>query len=237
MLSYRRIIPEKSQDKENNMAKQKSLIFITAGIMSLIIGLWFGMNSEIYKSGSQQMPPAISGVILPVAKNISDFSLQDHNGKPYNKQALQGKWSVLFMGYTQCPDICPATLSIMKQAVMILEEDAQKIPETVFVSVDPERDTADILSEYVSYFNPGFIGVTGEQNQLKKLALGLSVFYQKSAGMSGDENASDYLMDHSAALMLVNPEGNLQAFLTPPHDAKKIAESIVKTKEFYEANL
>ncbi|MCW8855037.1 MAG: SCO family protein [Gammaproteobacteria bacterium] len=219
------------------MTNHKSLNFIIAGALALIIGLWFGLSSDIYKTENSKMPPAISGVILPVAKNISDFSLQDHNRQIYSKQNLKGKWSVLFLGYAQCPDVCPATLSIMKQVVRLLAEQGETIPETVFVSVDPDRDTAEILAEYVSYFNSAFIGVTGEHNQLKKLAIGLSVFYQKSAGMSGDINADDYLMDHSAALMLINPEGSLQAFLTAPHDAKKIAESIVKTKEFYNQNL
>ena len=216
------------------MTKHK---FIIAGVLALIIGLLLGLNSGLYKTDGPQMPPTISGVILPVAKNISDFSLQDHHKRVYNKQSLKGKWSVLFMGYTQCPDVCPATLSIMKQVVKLLEKDDQEIPQTVLVSVDPERDTPEILAKYVTYFNPQFIGVTGEQNQLKKLALGLSVYYQKTAGMSGEQDGDDYLMDHSAALMLMNPEGNLQAFLTAPHDAIKIAESIVKTKEFYADSL
>ena len=236
-MSYPRIIRINLDKQRNNMAKHKSFNFIILGVLALAFGLWFGISSSIYKTESPQMPPSISGVVLPVAKNISDFSLQDHNGQVYNKQSLKGKWSVLFLGYTQCPDICPATLSIMKQAVALLDKDGQAIPETVFVSVDPERDTPEILAEYVTYFNPGFIGVTGEQNQLKKLALGLSVYYQKAAGMSGDLDADDYLMDHSAALMLLNPEGNLQAFLTAPHDAKQIAESIVKATEFYNTNL
>ena len=229
-----RIISDK---QSNNMTKHKSFNFIILGLLALIAGLWFSIGLDSDKTGSPQMPPSISGVILPVAKNISDFSLQDHNRQVYNKQSLKGKWSVLFLGYTQCPDICPATLSIMKQAVALLGKEGQTLPETVFVSVDPDRDTPEILAEYVTYFSPGFIGVTGEQNQLKKLALGLSVYYQKAAGMSGDINESDYLMDHSAALMLLNPEGDLQAFLTAPHDARQIAESIVKAKEFYNKSL
>ena len=164
-----------SDKQSNNMTKNKSFNFIILGLLALIAGLWFSISLESDKSESPQMPPSISGVILPVAKNISDFSLQDHNRQVYNKQSLKGKWSVLFLGYTQCPDICPATLSIMKQALVLLGKEVQALPETVFVSVDPDRDTPEILAEYVTYFSADFIGVTGEQNQLKKLALGLSV--------------------------------------------------------------
>ncbi|MDH5472963.1 MAG: SCO family protein [Gammaproteobacteria bacterium] len=216
---------------------KSSLGFIIAGFLALMLGLWFGLSSDLVKTNVTEMPPSISGVILPVAKNIGDFSLQDHNNQLYNKQRLQGKWSLIFMGYTQCPDVCPATLSIVKQVIQLLENESQSLPEIVFVSVDPDRDTPEILAKYVTYFNPAFIGVTGEQEQLKKLALGLSVYYKKAPGMSGDENSGDYLMDHSAALMLLNPEGKLQAFLTAPHEAGKIVESFNKTKEFYNRNL
>ena len=212
---------------------KSSLNFIILGLLALILGLWFGLGTDFHKPYAPDKAPTIGGVILPTAKILGDFSLQDHSGQVFNKQSLKGNWTIVFMGYTQCPDVCPATLSIMKQTVAFMNDKSEDVPQTVFVSVDPDRDTPEKLAEYVTYFNSDFKGVTGAHDQLKKLALELSVYYKKSAGSSGDVNADDYLMDHSAALMLINPEGNLQAFLTAPHDPAKITDSIIKTREFY----
>ena len=213
--------------------KQSTLSLVIAAVIALILGLGLGLYSDFDKPETNQAPE-ISGVILPVAKKLADFSLQDHQGQIYSKQNLSGQWSVLFLGYTQCPDVCPATLTMVKQAMSIIEKENQALlPQVVFVSVDPERDSLEKLAEYVAYFNPVFKAVTGSDAELKKLALGLSVYYKKVPGMSGEEQGDDYLMDHSAALMMVNPDGDLQAFITGPHVAEKIAASIIKVQKYY----
>jgi len=140
----------------------------------------------------------------------------------------------MFIGYTHCPDVCPTTLTTLQQTAKLMREQQLELPHVVFVSIDPARDTTEKLASYVSYFDKEFLGVSGETAELNKLTTSLAVYYAKAAGSSGDMNKDDYLMDHSAALMLINPQGQLQAYLNPPHSPEKIIEAVIKAREYYE---
>ncbi|TNF37670.1 MAG: SCO family protein [Gammaproteobacteria bacterium] len=215
------------------MKQNQLFMIVIAAVAAMAAGLWLGTFTQQSEQASLK-PPIIQGMILPVAKKLDNFSLTDASGEPFSNAALQNHWSVLFAGYTHCPDVCPTTLNVVKNVVEILQEQTLVVPQIVFVSVDPERDQLDTLQQYVTYFNQDFMGATGSQEELAKLSKQLGVFYQKVAGTSGDVNASDYLIDHSSSLMLINPRGELQAYLTAPHTPMKIVESILFTQEFFE---
>ncbi len=149
---------------------------------------------------------------------LPDFQLQDQDNRAFARERLKGRWSLLFFGYTHCPDICPLTLVEAKG----LENRLQGTPyqadtQVVFVSVDPKRDTPAVLKRYVSYFHPAFIGVTGSRPQLDQLTRALGIYYQYRG--EGD----DYLVDHSAAMVLIGPQGKLRAIFSAPHSAEVLA--------------
>ena len=183
--------------------------------------------------GQPEPPQLKHGTLLPDARIIADFQLTGQDGKPFTRDNLKGKWSFAFFGYTHCPDICPTSLSMLAQVIRKLEKDStlSTPPQVIFVSVDPERDTPELLAEYMPYFHPDFIGVTGEQEQLQALTRQLGIMYGKSPG----ETAGGYLMDHSAAIILFDPDGNFLAVFGAPHDPDLIAQGFIAIKSYYEA--
>jgi protein SCO1/2 len=179
-------------------------------------------------------PPQLQqGTLLPSPKPIAEFSLIDQTGAPFTLENLQQQWTFVFFGYTQCPDVCPTSLSMLGQVMRLLEKEPalETLPHGLFVSVDPQRDTPEMLAGFVPYFYPEFTGATGSPEELKKLTRQLGILYAKSEG-SGE---SDYLMDHSAAIILFNPEGKYHALFNVPHDPKLIASEFVIIRNYYEA--
>ena len=184
---------------------------------------------------SPPQPPQLKqGTLLPSAKAIADFQLTDQHGKPFTRNNLVGKWSFAFFGYTHCPDVCPTSLSMLAQVMKKLGKDStlDTLPQVIFVSVDPERDTPELLAQYLPYFNPDFIGVTGDPQQLLLLTRQLGIMYGKVPA----DNADDYLVDHSASIILFDPDGNFLALFGMPHDPDLIAQEFVAIKNYYEAS-
>lgn len=145
------------------------------------------------------------------------LALRDHNDRPVTLETFRGKLVVLFFGYTHCPDVCPTTLSDMAQAMALMPpEDAARV-QVLFVSVDPERDTPDILKEYVPYFHASFLGLYGAPEEVATTAEAFKVVYRRheTAGETG------YLVDHSAGSYVLDARGRLrlyQPFAQPPDD-------------------
>jgi len=183
--------------------------------------------------GQPELPQLKQGTLLPSAKAVSDFQLTDHNGKPFSRENLRGKWSFAFFGYTHCPDVCPTSLSMLAQVMKKLEKDStlDTLPQVIFVSVDPERDTPELLEKFVPYFHPDFIGVTGDPQPLLLLTRQLGIMYGKAPG----DNADNYLVDHSASIILFDPDGNFLALFGMPHDPDLIAQEFIAIKNYYEA--
>ncbi len=152
-----------------------------------------------------------SGTFLPQPRQVPEFALKDDAGAVFNNASLTGKWSVIFVGFTHCPDICPNTLGLLKTVHRKLQEQG-KFLQVVFLSVDPERDRPELLAAYVDYFDPSFIGVTGESADLESLGQSIGYVFMKSPGPSQES----YTMDHSASLIVINPQGQVAAYLTPP---------------------
>lgn len=135
------------------------------------------------------------------------FSLVDHTGKPVSNLDYRGKFILVFFGYTYCPDVCPTTLQDIADAMEILGRKAARI-HPLFVSVDPDRDTPEVLADYVSAFGAGIVGLTGTSDQVKRAAKAYRVYYANAnAGGHGHGDASEYLVDHSAFTYLMGPDG------------------------------
>ena len=167
------------------------------------------------------MTPAemkINGLyLLDTPRNFGEIKLVDHHGQAFTRERLQGKWSLVFFGFTYCPDICPTTMSFLNEFVSQLEGTEADDTEVVMVSVDPARDTVEQLAGYVPYFNPDFIGVTGEFLDVHRFATALNTPFRKVPGQ--DEN---YQVDHSANVVLINPRGDYHGFFKAPLDLAKM---------------
>lgn len=210
-----------------------SIGLIVASILALIAGIWLAQNDIQQTSGIK--PVAIQGAIYPKAKQIQAFEIKNHLNETFTKDNLLNDWSLVFVGYTHCPDICPTTMAVMDQIHGYMKEQQLAPPQIVFLSIDPERDTPELIREYVQYFNPEFIGLTGSKLEISRLSAQLNAVYKKAPGLSGKITDDDYLMDHSSALMLINPDGDLQSILTAPHLPGTIIESIIRSQTYYDA--
>ncbi len=137
-----------------------------------------------------------------------DFRLTDHTGKPRTLADYRGKAVVLFFGYTQCPDVCPTTLSELAEAMKRLGPDADRV-QVLFVTIDPERDTPELLAHYVPAFDPRFVGLYGDADATARTAKEFKVLYQKQPGPT----PATYTMDHSAGTFIFDPQGRLRLYV------------------------
>lgn len=195
----------------------KILITLVA-LSAMAAGFWFADNRN---TGVVLQQPQFQGRIVTPPRAISMPALTLDDGSVFDLEDLAGHWSLLFFGYTNCPDICPTTLNTLAQAKQSLKGE---FPDVVFISVDPQRDTVDILGDYVRYFDPAFRGVTGSPEMLQALSLQSSVVYMPVTVGQGEEET--YLVEHSSSILLLNPEGKLHAFIQAPHSASNILKAI-----------
>ncbi len=155
--------------------------------------------------------------LLATPRDIGEFELVDQNGEPFNRARLEGRWSLLFFGFTYCPDVCPATMTFLNEFVASLEGTEAQDTQVVMVSVDPARDTVSQLASYVPFFNPDFIGVTGEFLDIHRFATALNTPFRKVTGAG-----EDYQVDHSSNVVLINPRGDYHGFFKAPLDLAKM---------------
>jgi protein SCO1 len=151
----------------------------------------------------------------------TDFKLTDHNGQVRTLADFKGKAVVMFFGYTHCPDVCPTTLSEVAQALNIIGDKASKV-QVLFVTVDPARDTQSLLAQYVPAFNPGFLGLYGDEAATAKVAKDFRVFYQKHQ----KKGAKSYDVDHTAGTYVFDQSGKLRLFMSYGQGAEKIAQDL-----------
>lgn len=150
------------------------------------------------------------------------LELTDHNGRRRSLEDFRGKLVVLFFGYTHCPDVCPTTLSDMAQAMRLLAPaDAARV-QVLFVTVDPERDTPDVLKPYVTYFHPSFLGLHGTAEEVGRAAREFKITYRRYT----EPGASDYLVDHTAGSYVLDGKGRLRLFLPYAHPPADIAHDL-----------
>lgn len=163
-------------------------------------------------------------VVFDKPRIIKEFMLVDHNGKPFDLSRLTGHWTLVYFGFSHCPDICPTTLADVNRMLVYLNAELSEKTEVVLVTVDPARDTIDILSQYVPFFNETFIGVTGEPLAIRSLADNLNVAFNKVA-LNGKDIQAGYTVDHTGHLILINPKGHYHGFFKPPFEPAKLKKT------------
>ncbi|WP_328485525.1 SCO family protein [Methylobacillus arboreus] len=151
------------------------------------------------------------------------FTLTDHEGRQRQLEDFKGKVVAVFFGYTRCPDVCPTTMLSMANAMVLMGDKAQDV-QVLFITVDPERDTQDILAQYVPSFYPGFIGLYGAAEQLKQAARNYKVVYAKQQTQDG----SSYTVDHSAGVYVFDREGKIRAYLRHDETPEQLAHDITQ---------
>jgi len=183
----------------------KALLAVWVAVLVGAAG-WVGWDAM---QGGQ---PAIGG----------PFTLVDQNGRTVTNETLKGKPTLIYFGYTFCPDVCPTSLLLMETAIEKLGPDAAKKVNLVFITIDPERDTQKLIKDYVGNFSPTFIGRTGTPEQVTAAARAYRVYYQKVPGKDG----APYLMDHSSIVYLLDRNGRFVTHFTHEAKAEAIAAGV-----------
>ncbi|WP_444959030.1 SCO family protein [Microbulbifer sp. ZKSA002] len=200
--------------------KQKRGIRIT--VIALLVLILAVLAGFIHKLGQPRIITdeelRINGTVkLQRPRIIEDIQLLSDDSRDFYTKDFQGKWTLVFFGFTHCPDICPTTLSILNNFYKTLDESTRASTEVVLVSVDPSRDKPEQLGQYVRYFNSEFRGITGDFFKLKKFATQLNVPFNKVSLVEGG-----YTIDHGSQVVLINPRGHYHAFFKAPLDPAKM---------------
>ncbi len=201
---------------EISRERQQKGIWITVGSILCVIVLF--MSMFLHKILSPRIMTVDElrvnrAIVFENPRIIKEFSLLDQHGEVFDLARIQGKWSLVYFGFTHCPDICPTTLAKLAKVVNLLDEDIREQTQVLLVSVDPARDTPEKLVEYMSYFNEDFVGVTGEFLNIIGLTQNLNVAFNKVMLDEGD-----YTVDHTGNLVLINPNGHYHGFFKPPFE-------------------
>jgi protein SCO1 len=194
------------------MERKSWLLLGFVALCAAFGGFW--LARQLDRSG----PELASGTWLPQARTIADFHLVDEQGRPFSQGQLRGRPTLVFFGFTHCPDVCPTTLVKLAQV-----KKAGAIPDlrVLLVSVDPQRDTPAVLSQYVHAFDPQFVGLTGDPDAIRKIAADFQVAVARVELPGGD-----YTMDHSAVVFLLDDRAREVAVFTPPFDVKQISNDL-----------
>lgn len=197
----------------------------------LLLALAVGVLASYLVFGTRPpVRPRTDALMLHAPKPLPDFSLTDTGGAALTRAQLMGHWSLLYFGYTHCPDACPTTLAALdRMSRMLGKVPAEKRPRVYFISVDPKRDDAQLLKNYALYFNPDFIGATGSVENLRALttSLGVDFSYEKP------DAKGNYGVTHSSAVILVDPLAEETALYTPPLDPRRMAADYVNIIRYY----
>ncbi len=197
---------------------RNTVIFIVAFI-ALVLGLFLNRVFQDRILSPKEMV-ANGAVMFSTPREISPLALTDQNGAAFTHAQLKDKWTLVFFGFTHCPDICPTTLALFNQVSQGLSGTAfADDTQFLLVSLDPARDTPTALKTYVEYFNPEFIGVTGEFLAIHRFAKELNVAFQK---IVTDAETGDYTVDHGGNVAVINPDGFYQGFYKPPLDLDRM---------------
>ncbi len=206
--------------------KRTTLLFGIVAVLSLALGIGFNLKQQATPDPGAEIPE----LLWPKAKQIMPFKLFDHDANEFGLEQLKGHWSLMFFGYTHCPDVCPTTMMLLNKMVSSIEQ-PELIPSVYFVSIDPQRDQPAKLSEYVNYFNPEFIGVSGEPAQLAYFARQIGILFARVE----TEEPENYIMDHSSSILLIDPTASISGIFSTPHDADKIKQTYLRIRDFIEA--
>ncbi|WP_233435805.1 SCO family protein [Legionella jordanis] len=210
------------------IAKMNRLTLVM-GFVLAIVAIAGGIALAQHLSSKKKIDPSqFNGTFLEVPREMNEFSLVGIDNQPFNNESLQGQWTMIFFGFTNCGYLCPTTMAELGKMQRILEEKGvQPLPRVVMISIDPERDNLEKLHKYVKAFNPRFYGARGSDEMIKQMTRELGIAYSKIA-MPNSSDPKSYDVQHSGAVMLFNPQGELNAFFTTPHQANLLAKDYLQ---------
>ncbi|UVE17888.1 SCO family protein [Pseudomonas sp. LS44] len=203
------------------MTRTQKTVFALVALVAVVFGLTV---HKVLNGRSHGDPAAMidAGIILlPQSRDLPSLSLTDQNGQAVQVDELKGQWSLLFFGYTFCPDICPTTLAQLRELKTLLPPEALSRLRVVLVSVDPQRDTPTQLKQYLGYFDPAFQGLTGELENIQKLANAVSIPF-----IPANTSKPNYTVDHSGNLVIIGPDGTQRGFIRSPLNNQKLATQL-----------
>jgi protein SCO1/2 len=169
-----------------------------------------------------RQPPGLPlqhAVVTTSPRPVAEFRLLDAAGQDFSRADLLGHWTILFSGFTHCPDVCPTTLGLLRAAEQLLVSGPRH--RVVLVTVDPQRDTPEVLLEYLQWFNPAWIGLSGPEAELDRLLTSLQMAHVRVPDGDGG-----YTMDHASAVVLIDPQARMVAYWKPPLQAAQLAEDM-----------
>jgi protein SCO1/2 len=183
---------------------------------NIIIGILLGgaLATGIFVAANLNVPAQVTkAFIIPTPGALPEFALIDQSTAEVTADTFRGQWDLVFFGFTNCPDICPTTLQILANAKReLIEAGADSLPRIVLVSVDPARDTPEVLGQYVEYFGEDNLAVTGDLAEIVKLTSALGIYFEKSS-----TEGENYTVNHSAAVLVINPQAEFSALFSAPH--------------------
>lgn len=203
------------------MTRIHKTVLILVAVIALVLGLTV---SKVLNAPAQLDPAALADagiILLPQSRALPALTLSDENGQPQAMDQLKGRWTLLFFGYTFCPDICPTTLAELRQLRSQLPPELLERYRVTMVSIDPQRDTAAQLKQYLGYYRAGFTGLTGELADIQQLASAVSIPF-----IPGDTSRERYTVDHSGNLALIGPDGRQRGFIRAPLNPARLAAQL-----------
>jgi protein SCO1 len=211
------------------MSARPTLRIALFAIVAFVLGLVLART--LLAPRAPAVPQTENATVLPQPRAVPPLDLVDQDGRPLPPDFLREHWTVVFFGFTQCPDVCPTTLAVAAQMRrQLLDLPAPQQPRVLLVSVDPERDTPSVLKPYVTFFDPTFLAATGTLEATERAAAAFSVPFRKVSVAGGG-----YTLDHGAGLFFVSPAGAIAAYSSPPLDAATLARDFRKVVQYHEA--
>ena len=207
------------------MSYQSKKIRYTVLALSAVCALFAGAYISLQFSKPAKIDPSkFHGTVLSQPREINEFNLDGTDNKPFNNQSLNGQWTMVFFGFTNCGYVCPTTMAELGKFYKNLEQQGvKKLPRVVMISIDPERDSQDKLETFVTAFDPHFYGARGSKDVVQSMTKELGVVYAKIA-LNGQLTDDTYDIEHTGTVLLFNPKGQLSAFFTSPQNASLMAE-------------
>ena len=203
------------------MTRTQKTVFILVAIVALVLGLTVNRVLSGKGQGDQTALIDAGVILLPQPRSVPDLKFTDQDGQPVALDSLKDKWTLLFFGYTFCPDICPTTLAQLRQIKSELPKEAVDKLRVVLVSVDPNRDTPAQLKTYLGYFDKQFVGLTAPVDSIQKLANAMSIPF-----IPADTSKPNYTVDHSGNLALLGPDGTQRGFIRAPLNNQKLVAQL-----------
>lgn len=200
--------------------------------IALAAGLGLLLAQKVFGPANKGTDGTSSILFYGTPRTLPDFDLAQSDGTRLIPGELRGHWTLVFLGFTSCPDVCPTTLTELAQAQQQWETIPDSLrPRVVLVSVDPERDTPNRLGEYAHAFHKDTIAATADVPSLERFATSLGMVFQKAPGKHFEQNPDDYSMDHSASIAVLDPQGRLAGLMRPPFNPQAIAIDLKKLTE------